>query len=176
MKLFLIGMPGSGKTYLGRQIALTLKIKFIDLDSIIENDEKVSIKQLIQEKGEAYFRQKENLELKKVGIENNVIVSCGGGVPMYFDNLEFMKKEGIVIWLNTKLSLISSRIKQNRTRRPMFIDLTDSEIDQKIFNLFNQREKFYKKADIVYSFNGDKKNMLSAVIQRIIIFSRHKKC
>lgn len=175
MKLFLIGMPGSGKTYLGRQLANALKLKFIDLDSQIEKQEHEYIKNIVNVKGEDYFRIQENQILKKIVGNQQILVSCGGGVPMFFDNLETMKREGIVIWINTDLSLISDRIKQNRSRRPMFDGLNDEEIDKKVVQLYQIREKVYKKADINLELKHSLNNPLSAVIQKIMKITRSRK-
>jgi len=175
MKLFLIGMPGSGKTYLGRQLANALKLKFIDLDTQIEKQEHEYIKNIVKAKGEDYFRVQENQVLKNISENKQILVSCGGGAPMYFDNLATMKKQGIVIWINTDLSIIAERIKQNRSRRPMFDGLNDLEIDIKIANLYQIREKFYKKADINVELKHNLNNPLSAVIQKVMKIMRYRK-
>jgi shikimate kinase len=174
MKIFIIGMPGSGKSYLGKKLALSLKLKFYDLDHLIEKKENQTIKQLIIEKGDFYFRTLESTTLKNLEKENNIVISCGGGAPMYFDNLEFMKKHGVVLWLNTELKTISSRIQKNITRRPMFEGLKSEEIDTKIAELFALREKKYKKADFEINILGNNKQSLSSVIQIVMNFSKHK--
>lgn len=167
-------MPGSGKSYLGKKLALSLKLKFYDLDHLIEKKENQTIKQIISINGEDHFRHLETSILKGLEKENNIVISCGGGAPMFFDNLEFMKKHGIVIWLNTNLNTISSRIQKNLTRRPMFEGLNSLEIDSKLSELFIQREKKYKKADFEINILGKEKQSLSSVIQIVMNYSKHK--
>lgn len=175
MKIYLIGMPGSGKTYLGRKLANSLKLQFSDLDEVIEKREQQLIKNIIQEKGEDYFRQIEKETLHQTSLKNNFVISCGGGTPVYFDNMEWMKKEGIVIWLNTPLSVISERIYKNITRRPLFMGLSKEDLNAKIDELIKKRNIFYKKAHISVEMKFQKTHSLSAVIQDIIIFSSRRK-
>jgi shikimate kinase len=168
MKIFVVGMPGSGKTFIGKKLSLSLKLKFYDLDIQIEKDEQQSIKQIIYSKGEAYFRKIESGVLRKLEGEKNIVISCGGGTPLFYDNMEFMKRNGIVIWINTDLSLIKERIQKNITRRPQFEGLDDVEIGIKIHDLYQLRQQSYKKSDIEIKINGKEINLLNTVIQQVI--------
>lgn len=166
--IYIIGMPGTGKTHFGRTLSQSLKMGFHDLDDMIEKLEEANIRQVIQSKGEKYFREKEREVLISTTVLNNVVIACGGGTPIHFDNLDIMKSSGIVVWLNTDLKLISRRIAQNITRRPMFLGLESEDLDKKLNELFGKRRKTYAKADITIDSNSNSSAMLSAVIQRII--------
>ncbi|MES2616591.1 MAG: shikimate kinase [Bacteroidota bacterium] len=174
MKIYIIGMPGSGKTYLGRQLAQSLKLQFIDLDEWIEKKEKRLIRTIIQEKGEPYFRTVEREVLHMTADKNNFIISCGGGTPVFFDNMEWMKNEGIVIWLNTPLEIISERISKNITRRPLFMGLSKDEISEKLNEIYKIRFPFYKKANFFIEGNGQKMFSLNTIIQQVIKYSKNK--
>src|SRR5271156_994519 len=104
MKIFLIGFMGSGKTHWGSRLAEKMQMPFFDLDSVIVQKEQKSIADIFTEKGEEYFRylEKEILEELVLG-EERFILSLGGGTPCFFNNIEFMKKHGKVIWLNTSV-------------------------------------------------------------------------
>ncbi len=171
MKIYLIGMPGSGKTFLGRKLAQALKLQFIDLDEWIEKKEQQMIRQIVQEKGETYFREREQELLHQTELKNNFVISCGGGTPVFYNNMEWMKKHGIVIWLNTPLSIISERILKNITRRPLFMGLSKDELNIKIEELLKKRNPIYKKSHISIEINTKNKSSLSSVIQDVIAFS-----
>jgi shikimate kinase len=174
MRLYIIGMPASGKSLLGKQLALSLNLRYIDLDIQLEKTEGCYIRDIISNKGHQYFREKERDCLHTILNEQHIVVSCGGGTPMFFDNIDKMKKSGIVIWLNADLSLISKRIKQNITRRPLFSELNDKEIDAKVRELYQEREKKYKLSDIKIFINERSKNTLSSVIQQVVKFNKRK--
>lgn len=174
MKLYIIGMPGSGKTYLGRQLAQSLKLQFADLDEIIEKQTRQTIRHYIEEKGETDFRLREHETLKSTASLNNIVISCGGGTPVFFDNMEWMKKHGTVIWLNTPIDIISERISKNITRRPLFMGLSRDEINEKLNKIFAQRQVFYRKAHFFVDGHNAYKPSLNSVIQRIIKNSKRK--
>lgn len=172
MRLYLIGMPASGKSLLGKQLALSLNLRYIDLDLQLEKTEGCYIRDIIAKHGYQYFREKEKACLHSILNENQIVVSCGGGTPMFYDNIEKMKKSGIVIWLNADLSLISQRIKQNITRRPLFSELNEAEIDQKVRELYKEREEIYKLSDVKIVIKNHSKNILSSVIQQVMRFKK----
>ncbi len=175
MRIFIIGMPGSGKTYIGRVLSNTFKLKYIDLDENIEKQEGKMIKYIIEEHGEQYFRILEQQTLHNTAIQQQIIVSCGGGTPAYFDNMEWMKQKGIVIWLNTSLMVISERIFKNITRRPMFIGMNKPQVDAKVFELFDKRKKYYTQSNIILDNNEFRKSSVNGVVQQIIKLMKRKK-
>lgn len=172
LKVYIIGMPGTGKTHFGRTLAQSLKMQFFDLDEMIEKREGVYIRQLVQEKGEQYFRETEHDVLMSTANFNNCVIACGGGTPLHYNNMEWMKSRGIVVWLNTDLNVIALRIAHNITRRPMFLGLNEVELNQKLRNLYEKRRKVYVKADVSVEQNSNGSISLGSVIQRIMKFSR----
>lgn len=167
-------MPGSGKTYIGRILSNTFKLKYIDLDESIEKQEGKMIKYIIEENGEAYFRKLEQQALHETANQHQIIVSCGGGTPIFFDNIDFMKQKGIVIWLNTSLQIIADRILKNITRRPMFLGLNKTEIDQKVNDIFERRKKYYQQSDITMVNDSNGKASINGAIQKIMKLMKRK--
>ncbi len=165
-------MPGSGKSYLGRLIAHSLKLQFVDLDDLIEKHEHKMIKHIVQEQGETYFRELEKKMLHETQLKNKLVISCGGGTPIFYDNIDWMKKNGIVIWIHTPLRIISERIFKNITRRPLFIGLSKEELNMKLIELSEKRTRFYKKANITIAIKEQTKLPLSSVIQQVIKYSK----
>src|SRR5574339_546695 len=98
MRIFLIGFMGSGKTHWGKQLAERLKLPFFDLDEVVMQSEKKTVPEIFNTNGEEYFRLKEKEMLERLVDENeSMVVSCGGGTPCFFNNIEFMKKYGTVV-------------------------------------------------------------------------------
>lgn len=116
MKIFLVGMPGSGKSSVGKLLAESLRIPFIDLDTIIEKEAGRAIREIFSTQGEARFRELERDALLKVISEKDrFIVATGGGAPCFFDNLEHMKKNGKVVFLDLPMSTIAQRLQNEGT-------------------------------------------------------------
>jgi shikimate kinase len=168
LRIYIVGMPGAGKTHFGRLLSKGLNMQFKDIDELIEKQTGMSVKQLVDEKGESHFRELEHEVLMKTSLFNRIVISCGGGTPVYYNNMEWMKKNGIVVFLDTDLKQISSRIQQNITRRPMFLGLSGDEIDRKLKELYDLRKKFYLKSEIVIDKQSQRGASLSPVIQRIM--------
>ena len=107
-RIFLIGFMGAGKTSVGVCLSKNMGLTFVDLDHYIESRYLKSVQQLFTEKGEAGFREIEQKMLREVATFEDVIISTGGGTPCFFDNMEFMKEEGIDFTISVNLFLINS--------------------------------------------------------------------
>ena len=149
MKLFLIGFMGSGKTHWGQLLAAKTEMPFFDLDSVIEQREQATIEEIFSTKGEESFRyiEKEVLE-KVVSTNKDFIISCGGGTPCFFNNIGFMKQKGLVIWLNTQIDSLVSRLLKQKNTRPLLKNLADRELKQYIVTKILRRRLYYEQADI----------------------------
>ena len=117
---------GSGKTHWGQRLAAKLGMPFFDLDSLIIEKENKSVADIFAEKGEEFFRfmEKETLEAITEQQER-FILSCGGGTPCFFNNIEFMKKSGKVIWLNTAVDVLRQRLQRERLSRPLIAEVSE---------------------------------------------------
>lgn len=148
MKIYLVGLPGCGKSTLGKQLSKRLNIPFIDLDIAIEQREGKAVKEIFKLNGEDYFRKVESDTLKKVseGLPEFVIAT-GGGAPVFFDNMEFMNKQGQTVFLDVSAREITNRIlKSNKEERPLLARLAPDELKDQIEFLRSQRIKFYNMA------------------------------
>jgi len=141
---------GSGKTHWGRRIGAKLNLPFHDLDSIIVEQEKRSVSEIFAEKGEEYFRYQEKETLEKISAEQeSFILSCGGGTPCFFNNIEFMKKNGKVIWLNTSVDQLTQRLKREQASRPLISDVvTDEDLRRYVIRKLSERRMYYQQADV----------------------------
>ena len=141
---------GSGKTHWGSQVAERLKLPFYDLDDTIAKKESRTVAEIFAESGEEYFRVKEKETLEQLVEDNNsMVLSCGGGAPCYFNNIEFMKKSGIVVWLNTHVTILLQRLLREKNSRPLIRSLKDEEMKSYIIKKLNQRRMYYEQADVV---------------------------
>lgn len=142
--IVLIGMMGSGKTTIGKLLGEKLTLRSIDIDVIIEQNEKRTVSEIFQNEGEKYFRNIERETIKKIFTNKDLIISLGGGA--FEDQLtqELLLKNSTVIYLKTSPNVILERIKNN-TNRPL---LKNQMTVEKIQSIILQRQKNYELANI----------------------------
>jgi shikimate kinase len=168
MKIFLIGFMGSGKTYLGKQLASKLGFLFVDVDSIIENTEGVTIAQLFDSQGETHFRKIESERLQGLGKWDEVIISTGGGAPCFHDNMDWMNAHGITVYLKTDPNLLRNRLKSETENRPLLRGKTDVELLEFIKSKVAERTPFYEKAKIIVAQNEDGDEIIFEILKKIL--------
>ena len=108
LNAILIGMPGAGKTLLGREIADRMGRAFVDIDDMIEAHEGMSIPEIFAEKGEAYFRRVETEMLEKACIRSGLVIATGGGIVKKKINYNIIKQNGVVIWIKRDLDKLET--------------------------------------------------------------------
>lgn len=148
MKIFLIGFMGSGKSLIGRHLAKRLGLSFLDLDDFLEKGEKKSIREIFAESGEDEFRKLEKIYLNKTSDLRNHIVATGGGTPCFFENMEWMKANGLTIFLNVNPEILCERLQKESEHRPLLIGNSDKELLKFIESKLNFRLQFYKQAEV----------------------------
>lgn len=155
MKIYLVGMPGCGKSTLGKILAPNLKVDFVDLDDLIVNEAGKSIKDIFKDEGEAHFRKIESRLLKTYTANNSsFLMSTGGGAPCFFDNMDFMKNHGITLFMNVPVETLMERLFKTRLEeRPLLKDLEFDTALRELNEKLKARLPFYSKAHI--TLNGD---------------------
>jgi shikimate kinase len=153
----------------GSELSKKRKMRFLDLDELIELKERMSISDIFSKNGEAYFRKLEKQALKDVSKEDNFVVSCGGGIVMNEDNIKVMKNTGIVICLNAKPQVILKRISSS-THRPL---LNVANPKEKIELLLKLRSPYYALAD--KSIDTSRLSVKEVVGKISAILSKRKK-
>lgn len=151
MTLFIIGYMACGKTTFGKALARAMGREFIDLDFYIEQRFRMSVSEIFAQKGEAEFRRIESNVLKEVGEFQDVIISCGGGTPCFYDNIEWMNLHGTTVWLNTPTERIVERLIANSSRRPLMAGKTPDEIRDTVGAGLSARLPYYSQARIHFS-------------------------
>jgi len=149
-RIILVGYMGSGKTTVGRALAKTLSLPFYDLDWYIENRMRKKISQIFAERGEEGFRVIERNMLHEVAEFEDVIISCGGGTPCFFDNMEYMNGQAQVVWLKATPEVLHKHLLMGRGDRPLLKGKTPDELITYITEQLAYREQFYSKAHYTF--------------------------
>lgn len=153
-KIFLIGMMGSGKSYWAEKLKKKLKVPAYDLDALIEMMEEKSVQEIFAEDGEEYFRKAEAKMLRLFAEKKQFILSCGGGTACYNDNMKWMNKQGITIWLDEPVETLSDRLSKEKSNRPLIKDLDDEALNNFLEKKLEERSAFYDQS--AYRLTGDK--------------------
>ncbi len=143
VNLYLIGMMGVGKTTVGRLLAKQLAYGFVDTDDVIAQAAGKSINQIFDEEGEAAFRQLESDVLSQVCAFTKLTIATGGGIVLRRENWSYLH-HGLIVWLDAPVEVIYSRLADDTTR-PL---LQDSDPQEKLRSLLEQRRSLYAQADI----------------------------
>lgn len=165
MRIFLIGFMGSGKSYTGKRLAKALKYPFIDLDEWIETKNQQKISEIFAEKGEAAFRLVEQAALKEMLSYTKVVISCGGGTPCFFDNLDWMKQNGLTIYLKTPVEILVNRLENEKAHRPLLQKMEN--LSQFIETKLKEREPFYCNASIIYHQQLEEEKVYEILFQNL---------
>ena len=148
--LVLVGYMGCGKSALGKRLAQVKSLSFIDLDDYIQSNEKTTISQFFEKKGELNFRQIERFYLEKLLSEySQAVISLGGGTPCYFDNIDFVnqREEIVSFYLKTAPDTLAQRLFDQKDHRPMIAHLdSKQELVKFIAKHLFERIPFYNKA------------------------------
>ena len=145
-RIILIGYMGAGKTTLGKALAQATGLQFIDLDWYIEERFHTSIQQIFADKGESGFRDIERRMLHEVAEFEDVIISCGGGTPCYFDNIDYMNLQGDTIYLKATPETLKAHLLMGKNKRPLIQGKSPEELIGFISESLNKRAMFYEKA------------------------------
>ena len=152
-RIILLGYMGAGKTTVGKALSKDLDMPFYDLDWYIENRMHRTVKQIFDERGEDGFRKIEHNMLHEVAEFENVIISCGGGTPCFFDNMDYMNQQGETIYLKATPEVLYGHLKMGRTVRPLLLNKTPDEVKAFVRHQLSEREKFYGKAKHILDVN-----------------------
>ena len=147
--IFLLGYMGSGKSYTGRQLAQRLSTPFVDLDAMVAAKASRSIRQLVADEGLPAFRRLEADSLRLIA-PRNTVVACGGGTPLFHDNLDWMNARGITCYLDTPPAVLAARLAPERQQRPLLADLTEETLLPFITDHLREREPTYRRAHLRY--------------------------
>ncbi len=152
--IFLWGMPGSGKSTLGKQLAKKIAYDFCDLDELIEKESGKTIASLFAFESESLFRSMEKNQLEKLLTLNKLVIACGGGTPLHHNMDRLMLDAGTVIYLSAGIGMLCARLKNSKQIRPLLEDTKHGEsLSEKLEKLFTERKTTYEQAHVHFDVN-----------------------
>jgi shikimate kinase len=157
-------MPSSGKSTLGRRLAAQLGYNFLETDDSLVSQQGKSIAQIFSDHGEAYFRELERDLLRSVQAMQSLVVSTGGGMPCFHNNIEYLLQNGLCIYLNVPIQAIFERMTSSSKNDRPLIDLSNPQ--KLLANLSErhlQRHPIYNKAHIVINDNFTVQNLIAKI-------------
>jgi shikimate kinase len=172
MRVFLLGYMGVGKSTIGKKISSRLGLKFMDLDQVISSKENLKITQIIENKGEEYFRKLERETLKEVSNLDDVLIATGGGTPCFFDNIDWIKQVGTSVYLKLAEKVLIKRLSYNLESRPLLKGKNEIELTDFVNQHLKSREAFYKRADISFDTLNFDAERLEELVENIKDVSR----
>ena len=173
MIITLVGYMGTGKSHISNILSSKLNFKLFDLDQEISNKFELSIAEIFKNHGEIFFRKAEKETLNEIlSSEESVILSVGGGTPVYYDNMERINDKSISIYLRTGVSTLTERLKKNKHKRPLIAKIADEDLPEFIAKHLFERNSFYSKAH--YIVDTDQKTTEEVAEEIIQIALRHQ--
>jgi shikimate kinase len=150
MKIFLIGLPGSGKSTFGKELARKLNLLFIDLDTEIEKACGKEVRTIFSEHGEIFFREKEQQILKEFSErDGEFVMATGGGAACFHSGIDIMNQAGLTIFLDVPVEVIDQRLNEEEKQNRPLLNINALDTVQSHLNkLLKQRIAFYRQAQI----------------------------
>lgn len=160
---------GSGKSHWGRRWALKHDYTFYDLDEEIEKTYQMPVEKIFQKHGEGKFREMERDHLHQFREKQKCLISCGGGTPCYFDNLAWMKENGVVIYLQASPTDILQRVEGETSKRPLLKEVNSSELLFFIETKLKEREPVYLQANFILNTPSLTENSLEFLFKNQVL-------
>lgn len=149
MKVFLVGFMACGKTKWGKKLAQHRDIPFVDLDHLIEESIGTTVANYFADNGEQKFRELERDTLKNTAFAENSIISCGGGTPCFFDNMEWLNQHGKTVYIRVAPEILTYRILHAKVERPLAKGKTEEELLAFVKQTLEHRKQYYEQAHII---------------------------
>ena len=163
MRVFLVGFMAAGKSRIGRRLARDLGWPFLDLDSDIAEREGQPVADLIVERGESWFRERETAALERCATVDQAVIATGGGVFTLGRNRRLIVDLGTSVWLDPPWEALCRRAQQSHKRRPLF------ESPDQARALYESRLDSYRQADVRIRTRGTerKRDVAAEIVRRL---------
>jgi shikimate kinase len=171
MIISLVGYMGSGKSHISKILSEKLNFRLIDLDKEISRRNKLTIPEIFEKKGEIYFRKLERETLEEIlASEENVVLSLGGGTPVYYNNMEIINHNSKSVFLRASIATLSERLSKQKEKRPLIANISEEDIPEFIAKHLFERNEFYSKAQIsVSTDNREPENIVDEIIEKLYL-------
>lgn len=149
-RIFLCGFMGCGKSTHGKKLAAILKRPFIDLDQYIQKQENKTIQFIFDNEGEDEFRRLETKCLQEIiELHKTSVISLGGGTVCFNNNVELIKQNGLLIYIEMPATALAQRLANSKQNRPLLKPLSSDQLLSFIENKLSERNVFYKQAHVI---------------------------
>ncbi|MBB6372371.1 shikimate kinase [Chryseobacterium shigense] len=166
MVISLIGYMGSGKSHISKILSDKINFKLIDLDKEISRRNKLTIPEIFEKKGEIQFRKLEREALEEIlASEENVVLSLGGGTPVYYNNMEIINHSSTSVFLRASVNTLYERLSKQKEKRPLIANVPDEDLQEFIAKHLFERNVFYSKAQ--FNVNTDSRTP-EDIVQEIV--------
>lgn len=171
MIISLVGYMGSGKSHISKILSEKLNFKLIDLDKEISRRNKLTIPEIFEKKGEIYFRKLERETLEEIlASQENVILSLGGGTPVYYNNMEIINHNSKSVFLRASVGTLSERLLKQKEKRPLIANISDENLPEFIAKHLFERNEFYNKAQAsIITDNRTPEDIVDEIIEKLYL-------
>jgi shikimate kinase len=171
MIISLVGYMGCGKSHISKILSEKINFKLIDLDKEISRRNKLTISEIFEKKGEISFRKLEREALEEIlAGEENVVLSLGGGTPVYYNNMEIINHSSKSIFLRASIGTLSERLSKQKEKRPLIANISDENLPEFIAKHLFERNEFYSKAQ--FTINTDSRepdDIVKEIIEKLYL-------
>ncbi|EJL72891.1 shikimate kinase [Chryseobacterium populi] len=171
MIISLVGYMGSGKTHVSKILSEKINFKLIDLDKEISRRNKLTIPEIFEKKGEIYFRKLEREILEEIlATQENLILSLGGGTPVYYNNMEIINHNSKSVFLRASVATLSERLSKQKEKRPLIANVPDENLPEFIAKHLFERNEFYSKAQFIVSTDSrEPEDIVNEIIEKLYL-------
>lgn len=171
MIISLVGYMGSGKSHVSKILSEKLNFKLIDLDREISRRNKLTIPEIFEKKGEIYFRKLERETLEEIlATQENIILSLGGGTPVYYNNMEIINLNSKSVFLKASVTSLTERLSKQKEKRPLIANISDENLPEFIAKHLFERNEFYNKAQFsVNTDSRDPEDIVNEIIEKLYL-------
>ncbi|ASK32011.1 shikimate kinase [Chryseobacterium sp. T16E-39] len=171
MIISLVGYMGCGKSHISKILSEKINFKLIDLDKEISRRNKLTIPEIFEKKGEIYFRKLERETLEEIlATEENLILSLGGGTPVYYNNMEIINNNSKSIFLRASIGTLTERLSKQKEKRPLIANISDENLPEFIAKHLFERNEFYNKALIsVNTDSREPQDIVDEIVEKLYL-------
>lgn len=169
MIISLVGYMGSGKSHISKILSEKLDFKLIDLDREISRRSKLTIPEIFEKKGEIHFRKLEREILEEIlATQENIVLSLGGGTPVYYNNMEIINHNSKSFFLRTSINTLIERISKQKEKRPLIANISDDALPEFIAKHLFERNQFYSKAQFnIGTDSKEPEQIMNEIIEKL---------
>ena len=169
MIISLLGYMGSGKTHISKKLSEKIDYKFVDLDAEIIQKNQKSICEIFIEKGEIFFRKQEKEILEQIfDLNEDIILSLGGGTPAYYNNMELINLKSSSIFLRANISTLTQRLLAEKESRPLIAKIPEEDLPEYIAKHLFERNHFYNQAEFIVNTDNKSAEAIIAEIEKLV--------